>query len=95
MRDPIEDMPSIQGYINWEELVRVLLEGVGQTTLFGLFAALMMSLGDSVDAWYTGPAGPTVIFVFTSIATFLRTKSLARKLMSEGTGLSGEYRTAN
>lgn len=82
--EELNNLPSVQGYINWDELTRVLLNGVGQTTLWGFATMVVVALGESAHMWYTGPAGPTVIFVLTSIAAYMRSKALAKKFIQEG-----------
>ena len=42
--EELNDLPSVPGYINWEELTRVLLNGVGQTTLWGFATMIVVAL---------------------------------------------------
>lgn len=82
--DELRGLPALQGYINWEEAKRILLNGVGQTSLLGLFAVVVTSLGESAHIWYTGPNAPIVIFVATSLAAYFRSKMMAKRFIAEG-----------
>lgn len=82
--EELKSMPSLKGYLNLSELKQALLTAIGQTSVFGLLAMLAVTLGESADRWYTGPNAATVVFVLTSIAAYFRSRSLARKYLSEG-----------
>jgi hypothetical protein len=78
---------SIKGFLNLEEFMRALLRGVGQSSAISLGVAVLLSLGDSVHLWYTGPLAPTVIACAGIIVGYLRTKRLGERLIAEGDDL--------
>lgn len=85
--DKLKELPSIQGYINWQEMATVLLQGFGQPSILGLIVFALSLLAESASRWYTGPQAAAVIAVFTTLAAFLRTKTIAEKLIKEGSPL--------
>lgn len=64
--------------------MRAVLRGMGWTSATGLFLAVLVSLLESASGIYTGPGAPTVIAIASVIAGYLRTKKIAKSLMSEG-----------
>ena len=75
---------SIAGYLNTEEFVKALRKGIGWTSFGSLGLAVIISLGESVHLWYTGPLAPTVIAVAGLVVGYLRTRKIGEKLMEEG-----------
>lgn len=75
---------SINGYLNSEEFMKALRKGIGWTSFGSLGLAVLISLGESVHMWYTGPLAPTVIAVAGIVVGYLRTKKIAEKLIEEG-----------
>ena len=82
--DKLKELPSIQGYINFDELKQALLRGFGQASLMGLASYLVILLGESAHLWYTGPASAVVISLLTMVAAYLRSKEIGVKLLKEG-----------
>lgn len=77
-------MPPISGYLNWQEFAKALLSGFGQGSFAGLALYVVMILGESAHLWYTGPGAAIVVSLLTLVASYLRTKTIARKYLERG-----------
>ncbi len=82
--EELENLPSIQGYVNFDELKQALLRGFGQASLMGLASYLVILLGESAHLWYTGPASAVVITLLTMVAAYLRSRKIGVKFLKEG-----------
>lgn len=77
-------MPPISGYLNWQELTKALLSGFGQGSFAGLALYVVMILGESAHLWYTGPGAAIVVSLLTLVASYLRTKTIAKRYLESG-----------
>ena len=75
---------SIVGFLNREEFMAAILKGIGWTSFSSLGLAILLTLGESVHLWYTGPLAPTVIAIVGVAIGYLRTKRIGEKLLKEG-----------
>jgi hypothetical protein len=82
--EELKNLPSIQGYVNLDELKQALLRGFGQASLMGFASYVVIIVGESAHLWYTGPAAATVVSILTMIAAYLRSSKIGIKLLKEG-----------
>ena len=75
---------SMVGFLNREEFMAAILKGIGWTSFSSLGLAILLTLGESVHLWYTGPLAPTVIAIVGVAIGYLRTKRIGEKLLKEG-----------
>jgi hypothetical protein len=75
---------SVEGFLNREEFMAAILRGIGWTSFSSLGLAVLLTLGESVHLWYTGPLAPTVIAIVGVAIGYLRTKRIGERMLKEG-----------
>lgn len=75
---------SIAGYLNWSEATMVILSALGFSTLAELASVVVRALADNVDAWYSGPGLPVVVWALGMLASYFGTRKVARRMKDSG-----------
>ena len=82
--------PEIVGYLNWAELQSAILRGLGMQSFVAILIAILLSVADSANLIYTGPQAAVIVWIASSLAGYLRSQQMARKLISQGSEIEIE-----
>jgi hypothetical protein len=82
--DELKDLPSLQGYINIEELKLTLLRAFGTGSVSALLLTMLTVLLENLSKIYVGPAAAIVISVASALAALLKAHQVGMKYLREG-----------
>ena len=82
--DELKQLPSLQGYINIEELKSTLLRALGTGSFSALGLTLLAVLLENAQKIYVGPSAAIVIAICSSAAALLRARSVGMKYLQAG-----------
>jgi hypothetical protein len=82
--DELKDLPSLQGYINIEELKLTLLRAFGTGSFSALILTMLTVLLENFGKIYVGPAAAIVISVASALAALLKAHQVGMKYLQEG-----------
>lgn len=82
--DELKGLPSVQGYLNVQELMNTLLKafGVGSFSAFAL--TVLTVILDNANAIYVGPKAALVISIASMVAAMLKARQVGSKYLHEG-----------
>ena len=83
MTDP-KNLPSIQGYFNWDELRRIVLATIGATTFTEIGLRLLQELLTNADRIYIGPSDSVVVPILSILAGLLTARRFGKKYAQHG-----------
>jgi len=81
---PDSNTPEIVGYLNWAELQSAILRGLGMQSFVAILIAILLSVADSANLIYTGPQAAVIVWIASSLAGYLRSQQMAKKLINQG-----------
>jgi len=82
--DKLKSLPSVQGYINVEELKSTLLKAFGTGSISALILTLLTVILENLSKIYVGPAAAVVISVASALAALLKAHQVGMKYLQEG-----------
>lgn len=82
--DELKSLPSVQGYINVEELKSTLLKAFGTGSISALILTLLTVVLENLSKIYVGPAAAVVISVASALAALLKARQVGMKYLQEG-----------
>lgn len=82
--DELKSLPSVQGYINVEELKSTLLKAFGTGSISALILTLLTVTLENLSKIYVGPAAAVVISVASALAALLKARQVGMKYLQEG-----------
>ena len=80
----MKQLPSIQGYFNWDELRRIVLATLGATTFTEIGLRLLQDLLANAEHIYVGPNSSVVLPILSILAGLLTARRLGRKYAMTG-----------
>lgn len=80
----LKQLPSLLGYLNIEELQKVLLQSIGAGSLSAFVLAIFVAILENMDKVYIGPSGALVISLCSALAAVLRGRAVGRKMLRLG-----------
>lgn len=80
----MKQLPSLLGYLNIEELQKVLLQSIGAGSLSAFVLAIFVAILENMDKVYIGPSGALVISLCSALAAVLRGRAVGRKMLRLG-----------
>lgn len=80
----MKQLPSLLGYLNIEELQKVLLQSIGAGSFSAIFMAILIAILENMDKVYIGPSGAMVIALCSALAAVLRGRAVGRKMLRLG-----------
>lgn len=82
--EELKGLPSIQGYLNLQELSNLLMQSVGAGSFSALLMTVLVYVLEHMDKVYIGPSGALVISMCSALAAVLRGRSVGRKMLRLG-----------
>jgi len=82
--DELKNLPSLQGYINVEELKSTLLKAFGAGSASALILTVLTVLLENVSKIYAGPSAAIVISLASAAAALLKAYRVGMKYLQEG-----------
>jgi hypothetical protein len=82
--DELNSLPSLQGYINFEELKSTLLKAFGTGSASALLLTVLTVLLENFSKIYVGPAAAIVISVASALAALIKAHQVGMKYLQEG-----------
>jgi hypothetical protein len=82
--DKLRAMPSLEGYINVEELKLTLLKAFGTGSMSALLLTVLAFLLENISKIYVGPASAIIISIASAIAAMLKARQVGMKYLQEG-----------
>jgi hypothetical protein len=82
--DELNNLPSLHGYINVEELKSTLLKAFGTGSVSALILTLLTVILENLSKIYVGPAAAVVISVASALAALLKAHQVGMKYLQEG-----------
>lgn len=82
--DELKSLPSVQGYINVDELKSTLLKAFGTGSISALILTLLTVVLENLSKIYVGPAAAVVISVASALAALLKAHQVGMKYLQEG-----------
>jgi hypothetical protein len=82
--DELKQLPSMQGYVNLEELQSTLLHALGTGSFSALGFTILAVLLENAQKIYVGPSAAIVIAICSSAAALIRARSVGMKYLQSG-----------
>jgi hypothetical protein len=82
--DELKNLPSLQGYINVEELKSTLLKAFGAGSASALILTVLTVLLENASKIYAGPSAAIVISLASAAAALLKAYRVGMKYLQEG-----------
>jgi hypothetical protein len=82
--DELKNLPSLQGYINIEELKSTLLKAFGTGSVSALILTILTVILENLGRIYVGPAATIVISVASALAALIKAHQVGMKYLQEG-----------
>ena len=82
--DELKNLPSLQGYINVEELKSTLLKAFGTGSVSALILTVLTVLLENASKIYAGPSAAIVISLASAAAALLKAYQVGMKYLQEG-----------